>query len=86
MIDITNIVALSETVEVEDVETEGTTAYGISKVVNEVLEAVGSDKTFAPQMFYNYAKNGKINGVKGTKRFSDDEVENFVARFVARNK
>jgi hypothetical protein len=86
MIDINNIVVLSESVEVTEETDEGTTAYGIMKVVNEVLETIGSDKVFAPQMFYSYAKTGKVNGVKGAKRFTDEEVENFVARFVAKNK
>ena len=86
MIDINNIVALSQTIEIDDVETDGTTPYGIAKVVNEVLETIGSTKRVAPQQMYNLAKNGKINGTKGSKRFSDEEVEQFVARFVANNK
>lgn len=86
MINIDNILALSETVEIEEVETDGITPYGVWKITKEVFGKVGIEFTLAPQMFYNYAKNGKINGVKGTKRYSEDEVEIFVAKMIASNR
>jgi len=70
---------------VEDVEADGTTAYGIWKISKEVFEKVGLEFDMRPQTFYNYAKNGKVNGVKGQKRFSEDEVTVFVAKLVAGN-
>jgi hypothetical protein len=87
MIDINKIVELSETIEIDETESlgEGTTPYGVWKVLTEVLRKVGipTDKV-TPQMMYNYAKNGRIDGKKGSKRYSDETVEAFVAKFVAR--
>ena len=91
MIDINNIVELSKSVVVET-ESEGTTAYGIWKVAKDVFESLGLDFTTSTgrdvtsQVFYNYSASGRINGVKGSKgtKYSDEEVENFVARLVAK--
>lgn len=87
MIEISRIVELSETIETEtDEATDGTTPYGVAKIVNDVFVAIGSTCRIASQMMYQYAKAGRINGVKNAKRFTDEEVETFVAKFVARNK
>lgn len=89
MIDYANIISLSEKVEIEE-ETDGMTAFGIWKVAKEVFEQLGLDfvtergKEIPSQAFYNYSKNGSISGVKGQKRYSDDEVELFVAKLVAK--
>jgi hypothetical protein len=81
-VSIDRIVELSETVKVDE-ETTGYTGYGIAKVINDTFKALGSDVTVTPQHVYNDATNGKVNGVKGAKRFTDDEVETYVAKFVA---
>ena len=87
-----NIVALSSTVEVV-AETDGMSAYGVYAIAKAVFEKMGIEDKFvtktgrelASQAFYNYAKNGSINGVKSsTQRFNDDEVENFIARMIAK--
>jgi hypothetical protein len=85
MINIDRIVAASKTVELEDTTLEdGFTAYGVYKIAKETFEAVGVEFEMTSQRFYNYAKNGKINGVKGAKRFTEDEVEGFVAQLIAK--
>jgi hypothetical protein len=87
MINIDNIVALASTVEVAD-ETDGYTGYGIARIINKTLKVLGADVEVLPQMVYNDATTGKINGVKAGPhnriRYNDDEVTNYVARFVAK--
>jgi hypothetical protein len=60
------------------------TAYQVAKRINEVLEAAEVDKVIPPQMMYTYAKKGYINGVKGAKGFTEDEVEAYVAKYVSK--
>lgn len=88
MLDIAKLQSLAETIEIEET-TEGRTAYYIYGVAKEVFETLGlnfttsTGKELTSQNFYNYAKNGSINGVKSSKqRFSDDEVEYFVAKMI----
>lgn len=85
MIDISKITKMAESAEVlESVSEDGTSAYGVWKVAKDTYEAVGLEFTATSQMFYNYAKSGKINGTKSsTQRYTDDEVEYFVARLIA---
>ena len=91
-INLSNIISLSETVEVK-AETNGTTAYGVYAIAKEVFATLGLDFVnskggeLKSQAFYNYAKNGKINGNKNSaQRYTDEEVENFVARMIATAK
>jgi hypothetical protein len=88
-INIERIVKLAETVEVGQDEVEGYTAYAIAGVINETLAALGEDFKVNPQQLYNDSVNGRINGVKavkGTKvRYTEDEVELYVAKFVAKH-
>src|ERR1700750_2741765 len=85
-IDFAKIAEMSQTVELLETS-ESMTAYGIGKVINQVLAHMGSHIRSEPQTIYNYAANGKINGVKKVKgdgvRYTDDEVEQFVAKFIA---
>jgi hypothetical protein len=58
------------------------TAYKIHKVVNAVFEVHAFDKKVPPQMMYNYAKNGMINGIKNMKQtYTKDEVTAFVIKY-----
>jgi hypothetical protein len=86
-IDIARIVALAETVEPLEDEKEGYTAHKISKVINETFATLGVELTIDPQYTYNDSRNGKINGVKSVKgektRYTEVEVEQYVAKFVA---
>lgn len=66
------------------------TAYGIAKVLNQILRNVGKAE-IRPQMMYNYLRNGMI--VKGEKIFGEnlrnltnEEVRNFLVRYMERNK
>lgn len=79
------ILEMSKTVEIDAAELgDGYTSYGIAKILNETLAKVGITTAVPPQMIYNYAKNGRVNGVKGAKRFTEDEVMQFVAKEVAK--
>jgi hypothetical protein len=83
MIDIQNIISLSETVEIDEIETDGVTPYGVWKIAKDVFKKVGIEFSATPQMFYNYAKSGKINGIKASKqRIHEDDVEIFVAKMI----
>lgn len=84
MIDINKIISISETIEVEETS-DGTSAYGVWKIARDIFAELKIEFSATSQMFYNYAKTGKINGVKDSKqRFSDDEIENFVALLIAK--
>lgn len=94
-IDISQLKAEIESGELQaefetDRQGEGMTAFRIAAILNEILAELGIEKKgklyqVTPQMMYNYAKNGMIvKGVKGQKRFSEDEVDAFVRRFVAK--
>jgi hypothetical protein len=69
---------------------DGHTPYGVATILNEVLiaEGLAGDKPVAPQMMYNYTKNGQIDGVKHPSTtgvtFTDEQVIAFCARYVAR--
>lgn len=65
-------------------------AYGIYKILNQILIENGS-KEIRPQMMYNYARNGLI--VRGEKIFgatlrkiTNQEVKSFISRYCARNE
>lgn len=88
-----NIVDMIENdeIELDDSPVGGYTPYAIAKALNEVLKGFGvePERFVAPQMLYQYSKNGRINGTKAEKggavRYTQDEVESFIAKFVARN-
>src|ERR1700755_2256881 len=88
MIDTNRILALAETVEC-DQDSNGSTAFGVATVANQVFEELGLDVSFKPQYMYNESRNGKIDGVKhaaGEKvRFTDEQVELYVAKLVAKH-
>ena len=75
----------------EEIVTEQTySAYGVAKVVNQLLVAAGRDE-IRPQMMYNYARNGLL--VQGEKIFgaslreiTSQEVMEFIIRYFVRNK
>ena len=91
MIDINKIVEDIDTVEIDDAETaEGYTPYAVAKVVNRLLlqlQVANKERSgvyqVPTQMMYQYAASGRINGVKGSKRYSEEDVETFVTKFVA---
>ena len=65
---------------------EEMTPYLVHSIVNTVFEALEVEYRVRPQMMYNYDRNGLIvKGQKGKKRFTRDEVLDFVTRFVNRN-
>lgn len=93
MINIDNIVTLSESVEIEEL-TEGHTAYGVYTVAKTVFEKLNvpfvnrEGNEIKSQVFYNYGKNGSIDGVKHASlkgvTFTDADVEMFVAKMIAK--
>lgn len=62
--------------------------YGMAAPVNAVLKAIGIEKELPPQMFYTYAKNGALDGKKGSKSIDRKAAvkwtEGYVTRRVAR--
>lgn len=63
------------------------TAYRVSVAVNLALQELNSEYRVRSQMMYNYDRNGMIvRGSKDRKRFTRDEVIEFVVRFVERNR
>lgn len=90
-IDINNIVALSQSVEVES-ETDGMTAYAVYTLTKEVFASLGLVWTNSrgneqtSQALYNDARSGKIDGVKGggNRRYQESDVEQYIARLVAK--
>lgn len=61
-----------------DWETMRWNPYQIAKLISLV-----TGKTYHPQMFYNYAKTGRIVwGIPGLRTFSSEEVEAFVLKFI----
>jgi hypothetical protein len=48
--------------------------YGLCKVVNKILVAVGLDKELPPQMFYLYAKHGTKSQAPGYIQTVDKKV------------
>lgn len=72
------------------------TPYEVFVVLRETLEGLNIEAateraaTLVPQMMYNYDRNGLINGVKAKEtkvagRYTLDEVNAFVAKFVKKN-
>jgi hypothetical protein len=94
MIDITSIIEMSETVEALPTTSsapEGMyTPYRIAEVINTVLRQLDDTeyniKAVAPQMMYTYKKTGRISGNKEDKYFTEEQVQNFVARFIKSRK
>lgn len=86
-INIARIVELAETIEVDEETDAVYTSFAIAKVINETFAALGVDLVIDSQYTYNDSRNGKINGVKSVKggktRYTKDEVELYVAKFVA---
>src|SRR5690348_4747640 len=71
---------------VSELDGDEVTPYQVHSVINKALEALGSEYRVRPQMMYNYATNGLIvKGTKGLKRFTHQQVCDFVVRFVNRN-
>ncbi len=66
-------------------ELDGYSPYAIWKMVAETYRAVGIDKVYQPQRFYQFAKAGQINGTKGEKRYTEEEAVAFVKKLVARD-
>jgi hypothetical protein len=82
-----------ETTETDDVlftvttvldasETEIYSPYAIAKVLNAMRKALGFEKELPPQMLYQYASKGMINGTKLSKRFARDEVQAFSIKYL----
>lgn len=74
----------------QQIPTEEVSAYGIFKVLNQIVTSNGR-KAIIPQMMYNYARNGMI--VKGEKIFGETlraftkaEVVDFIIRYCTRNE
>jgi ribosomal protein S5 len=94
MINYDNIIALSQSVEIEET-VDGLTAFAIYSSAKAVFEQLGISEKFVTstgreltsQNFYNFAKAGKIDGIKGNmtgRRFSDEDAERFIALLVAK--
>lgn len=83
-INLEKLAKLVENTVIDEKSSDGVTPYGISVLINKLLDKYGlSGKIVVnPQMMYNYAKNGRINGQKGVKRFTSAEAEVFIAKFV----
>jgi len=70
---------------VDAITVDEITPYLVHSVINAAMEALDSEYRVRPQMMYNYARNGLVvKGSKGAKRFTRDEVCDFVVRFVNR--
>lgn len=69
-------------VDFSDFVTELTyTPYGVAVVVNTIL-TLGDTKLIPTQMTYNYSKNGLINGVKGAKSYTNEEVSLWINKYL----
>lgn len=66
-------------------KSEGYTAYAVATLLNEAYGELGIERTVRPQAMYNYAKAGRINGVKDAKVFSETEVQDFVTKMVMKD-
>src|ERR1700748_2687814 len=69
-------------------ELSGYTPYQVGKVLAETYATVGITTVVQPQYVYNLARSGKIDGIKGSttgRRFTEEQVEEFVTKMVARN-
>jgi hypothetical protein len=79
----------TEVLNVEDLVGEQTTAYGIHTVLNKIFAHYNLPK-IAPQLMYNYARNGLIVKGESVKKntytprtYTKDEVLAFVAKYAA---
>lgn len=63
--------------------------YAVAKKLNDLFKAFGIDRTVPPQMMYNYARNGLIDGTKRQSlknvKFSDETVQAFLTKYFAKN-
>lgn len=63
--------------------------YAVAKKLNDLFQAFGIDRTVPPQMMYNYAKNGLIDGTKRSSlkdvKFSDETVQAFLTKYMLKN-
>ena len=67
-----------------EIADETFTAYQLHKMVNIIREA-NSENEIRPQMMYNYARNGLINGVKnGSQHFTKNEVMTFLKKYASK--
>lgn len=94
-VEASNPITLEQIIDtiLEQFPNEGITPYLIAKAVNAALTVMGILKdgepySVRPQMIYNYDTNGLIvQGQKGLKRYSKDQVRTFAIKFVSkRNK
>jgi len=69
----------------EGLENEIFSPYKVWKVMSSTFEALGIDQKRPSQMMYNYDRNGLINGTKGAKRYTHEEVKKFVTKFVTKH-
>lgn len=61
------------------------TAYKVAKALNSKLKELGYDKSVPPQMIYNYMKEGRITGKKGTGQTPTvSEAKQFIANYIER--
>lgn len=57
--------------------------YKISKVMNAIIQTVDPNaKDLPPQMFYQYASKGMLNGTKKSIRFTPAEVRAFAIKYL----
>jgi tRNA G37 N-methylase TrmD len=95
MIDVNKIRTLADEIETEET-TEGYTAFAVFAAAKSVFVELGivdkfvtkSGRELTSQSFYNYAKNGSIDGRKyGSLKgvvFSEETVENYIATMLAK--
>ncbi len=50
------------------------TPYEVAGIVNDLLEAAGSDKTIPPQMAYQYVTKGYIKGTRSERTTKGGKV------------
>lgn len=87
---IAKIIEMSQSVEIAETESvDGYTPYAVWTVIVETMRAMDLDSSkVTSQSIYNAAKSGRIDGRKHEStrgvRFDEETVENFVARFVAK--
>jgi len=70
---------------VEASETTTWSPYAIHVVVNRCFQVMGIEKKIPPQMIYQYAKKGMLNGTKDTLRFTTEETVAFVTKYLNKN-
>ena len=70
---------------VEASDTTVWSPYAIHVVVNRCFQVMGIEKKIPPQMIYQYAKKGMLNGTKDTLRFTTEETVTFVTKYLTKN-